>query len=110
VLDSAPQLAPDLPDTRAYHLRRIEQLVVRGDEAKAAIERKLLAKLPPGNAFDRYLYGLEVYKKGRIAEAIPEFQAARVQAREPFWPEALLAISCVRSGRPARPGSCWMSV
>jgi eukaryotic-like serine/threonine-protein kinase len=101
LLDSAPRLDPNLPMTRAYHSRRAELLELQQDEAGARQERALLAGIKPGNGFDRYLHGLELYKKGRIGEAISEFQAASEQSSEPFWPRALMAISCVRSGRPA---------
>jgi tetratricopeptide (TPR) repeat protein/tRNA A-37 threonylcarbamoyl transferase component Bud32 len=101
VLDSAPRLATGLAETRAYHIRRIGHLDALGDEAGAALEREALARVGPGDAFDRLLYGVEVYKRGKVAEAIPEFQAARVLAPDLFWARALLAISLVRSGRPA---------
>jgi eukaryotic-like serine/threonine-protein kinase len=100
VLDSAPGLAPDLAETRAYHLRRSAYLHELGAEAEAALEREK-AKSPPRNAFDHFLSGLEAYKQGRIDEAIPDFEAARVRDRKLFWARALLAISYVRSGRPA---------
>ena len=104
VLDSAPRLAPDLPERRGLSPpagrpapRRPQQ--GRGGGRPGASEAG--PRSLPGDAFDRFLYGLELYKQGRPADAIPEFRAARMRDPDLFWARALLALSYARSGHPS---------
>jgi serine/threonine protein kinase len=120
ILDSAPRLALEFPDTRAYHSRRKSYLAGLGDKAGFNLETVLLAKLQPARAFDRYLYGLELYKKDDFTAAIHEFKATREQDHGLFWAKVLLALSMIQEDKTseaqlvldecvlARPDYAWL--
>jgi eukaryotic-like serine/threonine-protein kinase len=101
ILDSAPRLSPTVTRTRAYRLRRADCLAGLGDQPGAARERAEAAGLAPAGAFDHFLYGRDLYKEGRLAEAMPEFRSTLKTDPDHFWARCLLAIADLRFGRPA---------
>ena len=101
ILDLTAKLPPSARPTRAYHLRRAEFLTVRGDTAGAGGERAQADRLQPATAFDHFLYGHELYKRGRWTEAIDQFEATLRMESGHFWARCLLAICELQTQRPA---------
>ena len=71
--------------THASHLRRAACLERAGDAEGAMRERTAAGRIEPDGAFDHFLSGLELYKRGLPAQAGRHFQVAlRVQPGH-FW-------------------------
>jgi tetratricopeptide (TPR) repeat protein len=101
ILDLTAKLPPSARPTRAYHLRRAEFLTIEGDTAGAGGERAQADRLQPATAFDHFLYGHELYKRGRWTEAIDQFEATLGKESGHFWARCLLAICELQTQRPA---------
>ena len=101
ILDLTAKLPPSARPTRTYHLRREEFLTIEGDTAGAGGERAQADRLQPATAFDHFLYGRELYKRGRWTEAIDQFEATLGKETGHFWARCLLAICELQTQRPA---------
>ena len=103
-LDSARQFRP--APTRAYHLRRASCLARKGDLAGEAGELAEARRILPESAFDHFLSGQQLYKLGRLPEAIQDFEAALRTKPDHFWAGCLLAICYIQTSRFEAAKSC----
>ena len=93
---------------------------MRGDSVGARGEQTEADRLQPDGALDHFLYGRELYKRGRWVEAIYHFEATLQGQPDHFWAQCLLAICDLQTQRPAearvilstclrrRPNSAWL--
>jgi tetratricopeptide (TPR) repeat protein len=100
ILDRAAELHP-MP-TPAYHLRRAACLARKRDAVGAELERAKAGRLKPGGAADLFLIGHEHYKRGLLAEAQHDFDAALRLRPDHFWALYLSAVCDLRL-RPPNP-------
>ena len=101
ILELTAKLPPSLRPTRAYHSRRAEYLAMQVDAAGERAERAEADRLQPEGAFDHFLDGRELYKRGRWTEAIDHFEATLREQPDHFWAQCLLAICDLQTLRPA---------
>jgi tetratricopeptide (TPR) repeat protein len=88
--------------TRAYHLRRSAYLDMKGDRAGATRERDEAEHIPPADAFDFFLAGRELTKKGDWKGAIKHLEAATQKQPDHFWAQCLLAICHLQVKEPSK--------
>src|SRR5262249_48238453 len=73
-LDRAPRRGPRSPPSHAYPPRRARYLNLLGEAAAARREEDEARRQPPATALDHYLVGDLLYREGKVAEAVPEFE------------------------------------
>jgi eukaryotic-like serine/threonine-protein kinase len=117
-LESARLLRPAL--TRAYHLRMAACLARKGDQDGEARELAEAGRIVPESAFDHFLSGQQLYKRGRLPEAIQHFESALRLKADHFWAGCLLAIcyfqttrfeaakSCLNASLQTEPDFAWL--
>jgi tetratricopeptide (TPR) repeat protein len=106
VLDRAAALGRP---TRTYHLRRADYLAVLDREAEANRERARAAAVPVASAADHYLLGEELFRTGRLRQAMAEFESALRVQPEHFWSQYGLAI-CLLQGQQLAPAKVHLTV
>jgi serine/threonine protein kinase/tetratricopeptide (TPR) repeat protein len=100
ILERAAELLKQ--PTHALHTRRAACLELAGDQKGAGRERAIAAGIPPRDAFDHFLSGLERYKQGQLGPAVVAFESALGLEPDHFWAKCLLAI-CRLNARPSQP-------
>jgi serine/threonine protein kinase/tetratricopeptide (TPR) repeat protein len=86
--------------THAFHLRMAACLERAGDTAGAARERAAALNCQPAGAFDHFLTGIELYKRGYMTPAGRHFGLALQAQPNHFWAQCLVAI-CELNSRHA---------
>jgi serine/threonine protein kinase/tetratricopeptide (TPR) repeat protein len=109
------QVSPRGQGTRAFHRRRGDLLARLGDPRGAEQERRWDASHSPASSFDHFLLGQELYRQGKLPQAIRQFETVLMLRPDHFWAlfflgqchlgtrhlaEAKIALTCCIGRRP----------
>jgi tRNA A-37 threonylcarbamoyl transferase component Bud32 len=89
------------PSTRLWYLRRAECLQRSGRETEADDERRRADKLPANESLERFLAGIERFRRGDAKGAERDFDAVLMKEPEHFLARFLQATCFLRLDRPA---------
>ncbi len=87
--------------TRAYHLRRADFLLMKGDCEGAQCERGQAEGIAPTTAFDFFSLGREASRRQDWSDAISQLESALQHQADFFWAQCLLAICHLQTRQPA---------
>jgi hypothetical protein len=96
ILDSVRE-----PATRLWHLRRAECLERTDRKAEADDARRRADKLPANESLERFLDGIERFRRGDATAAERDFDAVLTKEPEHFLARFLQAACFLRLDRPA---------